>query len=203
MFDLPPLPYRYDSLEPKISTKTLRFHHDKHHRAYVEKTNKLAAEAGIRGKTLEEIVRESTGDLFHNSAQAWNHTFFWECMTPNYQPAPEAFAELRTEFIHEGETHFASGWVWIMASGGKLKIISTHDADSALKKAGKPVLVCDLWEHAYYLDYQNDRKAYLEAWFDKVANWSFAEKQLRASKGDGEAFAYPVPEDVSAQRKSA
>ena len=176
MFDLPPLPYRYDSLEPMISTKTLRFHHDKHHRAYIDKTNALAA---------------------------WNHAFFWASMTPNFTAAPPEFAELREDFIKEGETHFASGWVWIVASGGKLKVISTHDADTALKKPGTPLIVCDLWEYAYCLDHQNDRKAYLEAWFDKVANWRFAEKQLRASKGDGQAFAFAVPEDVSAQKRSA
>ncbi len=203
MFDLPPLPYRYDSLEPMISTKTLRFHHDKHHRAYIDKTNALAAEEGLKGQTLEQVAKSATGNLFHNAAQAWNHAFFWASMTPNFTAAPPEFAELREDFIKEGETHFASGWVWIVASGGKLKVISTHDADTALKKPGTPLIVCDLWEYAYCLDHQNDRKAYLEAWFDKVANWRFAEKQLRASKGDGQAFAFAVPEDVSAQKRSA
>jgi Fe-Mn family superoxide dismutase len=203
MFILPPLPYAYDALEPAMSARTLKFHHDKHHKGYVDKTNKAVEEKGLQGKTLEEIVDEATGGLFNNAAQAWNHAFFWESMTGDYEAPSPPFASLREDFIKEGASHFASGWVWIVAKAGDLTVISTHDADTALKHTGDPLIVCDLWEHAYYLDHQNDRKAYLEAWFDKIANWRFAQKQLRASNGEGEAFAYPAPEDLSAQRKSA
>ncbi|MEI7931845.1 MAG: Fe-Mn family superoxide dismutase [Alphaproteobacteria bacterium] len=203
MFVLPRLPYAYDALEPAISARTLKFHHDKHHKAYVEKSNKLAAEKGLIGKTLEAVIKSASGELFDNSAQAWNHAFYWESMTPDFKKPAAPFAELRDSFIKEGKKHFGSGWVWIMAVGDDLTVVTTHDAGTALKQLGAPLIVCDLWEHAYYLDRQNDRKAYLDAWFDKVANWRFAEKQLRASKGEGEAFAYPAPEDVSAQRKSA
>jgi Fe-Mn family superoxide dismutase len=210
MYVLPDLPYAYDALEPTISQETLRFHHDKHHRSYVEKTNELAAKAGLAGRPLEEVVREarSRGEakLFNNAAQAWNHAFFWRSMSADggSRPAGElaqaierAFAGLeglKKAFVEEGANHFASGWVWLVAGGEGLKVISTHDADDTLVRDGVfPLLVCDLWEHAYYLDYQNDRKAFLAAWFDQVADWRFAEAQLAAASGQGQPFRYPPP----------
>ena len=211
MFVLPDLPYEYEALEPAVSSDTLQFHHDKHHKTYVEKTNELAAKAGLAGRPLEEVVREakSRGDqkLFNNAAQAWNHGFFWECMTPDGSGGPQgalaeaikrAFGsvdEFKKAFIEEGVNHFASGWVWLVTGAEGLKVISTHDADDTLPKDGVfPLIVCDLWEHAYYLDYQNDRKAFLEAWFDEAANWRFAEKQLAAAEGKGKGYRYPLPE---------
>jgi superoxide dismutase, Fe-Mn family len=209
MFILPKLPYDYAALEPTLSADTLHTHHDKHHKAYVEKTNQLAGKAGLEGRTLEDVVREAQrrGDkkLFNNAAQAWNHAFFWECMAPN---AATASGDLKSEierafggldafkdaFVEEGANHFASGWAWLVTGSEGLKVISTHDADDTLVKDGLfPLLVCDLWEHAYYLDYKNDRKSFLKAWLDRVANWSFAERQLAASNGQGDGFRYPAP----------
>jgi Fe-Mn family superoxide dismutase len=207
MFILPKLPYDYAALEPAISADTMHTHHDKHHKAYVDKTNELAPKAGLDGRTLEEIVREAhrKGDakLFNNAAQAWNHAFFWECMTPDKaQPSPalttaieQAFGGLdafKDAFVEEGANHFASGWAWLVTGSEGLKVISTHDAEDTLIRDGLfPLLVCDLWEHAYYLDYKNDRKGFLKRWLDEVANWSFAEQQLAAANGKGEGFRYP------------
>src|SRR6185369_16564608 len=165
MFILPKLPYAYDALEPAMSADTLHTHHDKHHRTYVEKTNELAAKAGLDGRALEDVVREAQrkGDakLFHNAAQAWNHAFFWECMTPeNAQPSSalksaigHAFGGIeafKDAFVEEGFNHFGSGWAWLVTGSDGLKVISTHDADDTLIRDGLfPLLVCDLWEHAY------------------------------------------------------
>jgi len=219
MFTLPKLPYDYAALEPTLSADTLHTHHDKHHKAYVEKTNELAGKAGLDGRALEDVVREASrkGDktLFNNAAQAWNHAFFWQCMTPKGADpggdlkaaidkafgSVEAFKEA---FAEEGVGHFGSGWAWLVTSSEGLKVISTHDADDTLVKDGLfPLLVCDLWEHAYYLDYKNDRKAFLKAWLDEVANWAFAERQLAAAEGNGDGFRYPdaaANEDVDSRR---
>jgi Fe-Mn family superoxide dismutase len=221
MFVLPKLPYGYAALEPTLSADTLHTHHDKHHKTYVEKTNELAKAAGLDGRPLEEVVREAQrkGDakLFHNAAQAWNHAFFWQCMTPSAAAPPAALKSaiemafgglnaFKDQFVDEGFNHFGSGWVWLAAGSEGLKIISTHDADDTLIRDGLfPLLVCDLWEHAYYLDYKNDRKAFLEAWIDKLANWTFAEAQLAASEGRGDGFRYPAPaaNDDPANRREA
>jgi len=213
MFILPKLPYDYAALEPTISAETLHVHHDKHHQAYVAKTNELAKAAGLEGRPLEEVVREArrTGDkaLFNNAAQAWNHAFFWACMTPQAaEPAGDlkaaiekAFGDLdsfKEAFIAEGVGHFGSGWAWLVTGSEGLKVISTHDAEDTLIKDGLyPLLVCDLWEHAYYLDYKNDRKGFLAAWLDKTANFAFAGQQLAAcdgaNAGEGGGFRYPAP----------
>lgn len=211
MYVLPELPYDADALAPYLSADTLRTHHDKHHKAYVEKASGLAAEAGLAGRPLEEVVRAASRmqnrKLFDNAAQAWNHAFFWQCMRPPGGDAPsgdllrainESFddlAALKEAFIEEGAGHFGSGWVWLVTGPQGLRVISTHDADDTLVREGAfPLLVCDLWEHAYYLDYKNDRKAFLERWFDNVANWDFAAAQLAAGNGKGEGFSYPGPE---------
>lgn len=210
MYALPELPYGYDALAPFVSSDTLHTHHDKHHKTYVDKTNDLASKAGLEGRPLEDVVREAqkAGDkkLFNNAAQAWNHAFFWESMRAPGGAAPSGdlmaaitqgfgdLAALRSAFVDEGVNHFASGWVWIVTGADGLKVISTHDADDTLVREGvAPLLVCDLWEHAYYLDYKNDRKAFLERWFDNVANWDFAAAQLAAANGGGEGFRYPAP----------
>jgi Fe-Mn family superoxide dismutase len=209
MFILPKLPYDAAALEPTLSADTLHTHHDKHHRTYVEKTNELAGKAGLDGRPLEDVVREAQrkGDLklFHNAAQAWNHAFFWQCMTPRKatpsgalkSAIDQAFGGLdafQDAFVEEGFNHFGSGWVWLVTGSDGLKVISTHDADDTLIKDGLfPLLVCDLWEHAYYLDYKNDRKAFLQRWLDEVANFAFAGRQLAASEGQGEGFRYPAP----------
>jgi Fe-Mn family superoxide dismutase len=206
MFKLPDLPYDYEALEPTMSADTLHFHHDKHHKAYIDKTNELAEKAGLSGKSLEEVVRESskTGDkkLFNNSAQAWNHAFFWQCMAPGGKACTGQLKaaiekqfgsvdQFKDAFAEEGVGHFASGWVWLVTGSEGLKVISTHDADDTLVKDGLfPLLVCDLWEHAYYLDYQNDRKGFLKAWLDKAANYFFAEQQMFAADGKGDGFKF-------------
>ena len=205
MYTLPELPYAYDALEPTVSANTLHFHHDKHHAAYVTALNGLLN--GDDKGSLEEVIKTAApGKVFNNAAQAWNHAFFWDAMSPE-KTAPgaelaaaidEAFgdlAALKTAFVTEGVGHFASGWVWLVAEGGKLKVISTHDAATTVTEAGvTPLLVCDVWEHAYYLDHQNNRKGFLEAWFDTLANWTLADRQFAASKGAGEAWRYPAPQ---------
>jgi Fe-Mn family superoxide dismutase len=219
MFELPDLPYAYDALEPVISDKTLHFHHDKHHATYVKTVNELVNAGAEAGRRLEDIVRGAARSgnrkLFNNAAQAWNHAFFWVAMTPNPEKPPSelsaaiagAFGDLkglRQKFVEEGAAHFGSGWVWLVAGqAGKLEVRSTHDADDTLTKDGlTPLIVCDLWEHAYYLDHQNDRKGFLEQWFDALPNWSFAARQFAAARGTGEAWRYPSPTAEPA-RKSA
>lgn len=204
MYELPALPYGYDALQPAVSELTMRTHHDKHHKAYVDQTNALVGEKGEGSTPLEEIVRKAKRDgeqkLFNQSGQAWNHAFYWECMSAGGtapQGALEAairkgfgsLADLKAKFVAEGAGHFASGWVWLAARGENLEVVSTHDADTLLVHEGlKPLLVCDLWEHAYYLDYKNVRKEFLETWFDKIANWGFASQQL-----EGREYRYPAP----------
>ena len=213
MYARPERPYGNDALAPFVSSDTLHTHHGKHHKAYVDKTNEMAPKAGLAGKPLEEVVREARrrneAPLFNNAAQAWNHAFFWESMRPPGGAEPDgALLQLINErfngldglkdaFVKEGVGHFASGWVWLVTGAEGLKVISTHDADDTLVREGVfPLLVCDLWEHAYYLDYKNDRKAFLERWFDNVANWEFAAAQLAASEGQGDGFRYPPPSDA-------
>jgi Fe-Mn family superoxide dismutase len=210
MITLPDLPYPYDALAPVISAKTMRFHHDKHHAAYVKTTNELLGQSGGAPQDLEAIVlsaqRSGNKKLFNNAAQAWNHAFFWVAMSPDRQsPGGElagaiasAFGDLpglKNTFVTEGVGHFGSGWVWLVADGaGAMKVISTHDAADPLTESGlTPLLVCDLWEHAYYLDHQNDRKGFLEAWFDALPNWDFAASQLSAARSRGQAWRYPAP----------
>ena len=217
MYVLPELPYAYDALAPTLSADTLRTHHDKHPKTYVEKLNDLAARAGLAGRPLEEVVREASrrGDrtLFNNAAQAWNHAFFWKCMTPGGgKPAGDlaqaidrafgSFDNFAEAFVAEGFEHFASGWVWLVSGAEGLKVISTHDADDILVREGLfPLLVCDLWEHAYYLDYKYDRQAFLERWLAEIADFRFAEAQLGAADSRGQAFAYPPPERDAATSK--
>lgn len=205
MYKLPELPYAYEALEPIVSANTLHFHHDKHHAAYVTALNGLLD--GNDQGTLEAVIRAAgPGKVFNNAAQAWNHAFFWDAMSQE-KTAPgadlhaainEAFGDLaglKTAFVTEGVGHFASGWVWLVVEGGVLKVISTHDAATTVTQEGvTPLLVCDVWEHAYYLDHQNNRKGFLEAWFDSLANWSLADRQFAAAKGEGEAWAYPAPQ---------
>jgi Fe-Mn family superoxide dismutase len=195
MFILPELPYAYDALEPAMSAETLRLHHDKHHAKYVETTNSLVEGSS---ESLEDVVRRASGKLFNNAAQAWNHAFFWEAMSPTPgKPIPEVDADVRKRFIEEGVNHFASGWVWLAKGPDGLEVLSTHDGDNLLKRTElTPLLVCDLWEHAYYVDYRNDRKAFLEAWFDKLANWEFAARQLE------KPWRYPAPQ-AQPERRSA
>ncbi len=206
MFTLPELPYGYDDLAPAMSAETLHLHHDKHHARYFAVTNELLAGRPAPG-SLEDVVRAAAkaGEkkLFNNAAQAWNHTFFWNSMTPNKAaPAPAlldvitssfgGLDGLKAKFVEEGGAHFGSGWVWLAAAGsGALSIVQTHDGENLLTQNLTPLLVCDLWEHAYYVDYRNDRAAFLRAWFEALPNWALAASQLAAAQGKGPAWTHP------------
>lgn len=210
MFQLPPLPYDHAALEPVIGRATMHLHHEKHHQKYVDTTNALLAKQGAGPESLEDVIRAAAGDpdagkLFDNAAQLWNHTFFWTCMSPKRQAPTGALtgaidrdfgglAELKARFVEAGAAHFGSGWVWLAAEGETLKVVDTHDGDDLLTHQGlTPLLACDLWEHAYYLDHMNDREAFLEAWFDALPNWTFAAEQYAAAPGVGESWKHPAP----------
>lgn len=215
MFELPPLPYDEDALAPAMSRDTLATHHGKHHAAYIEKTNALLAARAWNETSLEAVVRrahqEKEQKLFNNAAQAWNHAFFWQCLTPQAQGGPQgqlveaisakfgALAEFRDQFLTEGEEHFGSGWLWLCVGADKnISLLTLHDAQTPIvDPAATPILTCDLWEHAYYLDHKNARRAFLETVFDKLLNWRFAETQFDAvSKSGGWTFASQAPESA-------
>jgi Fe-Mn family superoxide dismutase len=211
MIVLPPLPYPYDSLAPVMSAATLTTHHDRHHAKYVETARALAAEAGLGDLPLEEVIARAAGlsdrRLFNNAAQAWNHAFFWNAMAarPSHPQGrlDRAIAaqfgdpgRLRAQFVEAGAAHFGSGWVWLVSEDGALSVLTTHDADTAARRHLTPLLVCDVWEHAYYLDHHQDRRGFLEAWWDRLANWDFAGRQYAASLGRGEAWTYPLGADA-------
>ncbi|WP_374532175.1 superoxide dismutase [Phenylobacterium sp.] len=208
MFKLPDLPYDYAALEPVISQATMHLHHDKHHKRYFDVTNQIVEEQGLSG-SLEDLVRGAAGKaesrkLFNNAAQAWNHTFFWVCMSGERQ-APDGelaaaigrdlggLEKLKTDFVAKGVGHFGSGWVWLAAKrDGTLVIVDSHDGENLLSDDGVlPLLVCDLWEHAYYLDHKNDREGFLKAWFDALPNWKFAGEQYNAAKSGGKGWQHP------------
>jgi Fe-Mn family superoxide dismutase len=208
MIELCKLPYAYAALEPVISAKTMTVHHEKHHAAYVKRTNELAAKAGLDGLSVEDLAREAKArdnkKLYNNAAQVWNHGFFWQSMTgkPVQLTAElgsaieKSFGDLpllKKKFVEEGTNHFGSGWVWLASSDGGLKVLTTHDADDLLTGMREvPLLVCDLWEHAYYLDHQNDREGFLIQWFDHLANWDFAAWQLAAAAQGRLGYSYPM-----------
>lgn len=193
---LPDLPYAKDALAPHISAQTLEFHHGKHHKAYVEKTNKLIAGTKFEDHPLEEIIRavaddERRSDLFNNAAQAWNHTFYWNSMSPDGGGEPSGeiaksikrdfggYDSFREAFFETGKTEFGSGWTWLVSRGGKLEVVSTTDAKTPLTdKNATPLLTMDVWEHAYYLDVQNERPKYINAFLDYLINWEFASDNL-------------------------
>lgn len=206
MYLLPPLPYARDALEPVMGEETLQTHHAKHHARYVHVMNELlGAAAGTR--PLEDVIATAherhDRKLFNNAAQAWNHAFFWQSMTPHATavkgPLQDAIAAsygdlgaLKDLFVAEGVAHFGSGWVWLMASKDKLEVVSTHDADVPwLASGATPLLVCDVWEHAYYLDYKNERDRFLRAWVDQLANWDFAAAQHAAAVRGSIGYRYP------------
>ena len=190
-FELPPLPYPEDSLKPYISEKTLVYHYGKHHRGYVNKLNKLLEEnPDKQNKSLEVIIKNSSGNLFNNAAQAWNHEFYWNCLTPKGKKEPEGelakainatfgnFDEFKSEFKDKAASNFGSGWTWLVKTkNGGLKIKNTGNAENPMTDGDKPLLTCDVWEHAYYLDYQNERGRYIEN-FWHIVNWDFVEKQF-------------------------
>lgn len=201
MFKLPELPYSLDGLEPYISKKTLEYHYGKHHKAYIDNLNGLLeGEDGFDGKNIEEIVASSSGKVFNNAAQAFNHTYYWYCMRPvDEGEANEPSAKLKAlledkfgsvedfknQFTEIAKTHFGSGWAWLVKKqSGDIEIVGMHDADTPIMSGDTPLLALDVWEHAYYLDYQNSRPDYIEA-FWKVVDWEFVESQLDGSGDSG------------------
>lgn len=219
MFELPALPYAYDALQPVVSDRTLQFHHDKHHATYVKTMNDMLEASGASPESLEAVIRDASSSgakkLFNNAAQTWNHTFFWASMTPKGEkPSSDlaaaiggAFGDLaglKQKFVEEGATHFGSGWVWLLSDkDGKLQVRSTHDAEDLVTQPDvTPLIVCDVWEHAYYLDHQNNRKGFLEAWFDSLPNWSLAASQYAAARGSGQAWRHPAPAAGAARKAS-
>ncbi|WP_408589330.1 superoxide dismutase [Novosphingobium sp.] len=200
---LSPLPYADTALEPTISATTLQTHHGKHHQTYVDRTNTAVEGTDLAGKPLEDIVAAAIAQgnkgLFNNSAQTWNHGFYWHSLSAEAQ-TPEgdlaaaidtsfgSLAGLLTELAAQGAAHFASGWVWLVAKDGKLSVEQTHDAASYADLSGNPLLVIDLWEHAYYLDHKNLRPAYLKAVTEKHLNWDFAAENFAR----GTLWTYPA-----------
>jgi Fe-Mn family superoxide dismutase len=190
-FTLPPLPWAKDALAPHISGETIDFHYGKHHQAYLDNLNKLLEGKPEAGKTLEEVIAGvNDGPVFNNAAQVWNHTFYWSSMKPNGggQPTGDLLAAINRDFGsvdsllqqlgEAAKTQFGSGWAWLVEEGGKLKVTKTPNAENPLVHNQTPLLTIDVWEHAYYLDYQNRRPDHVQAWLDKLANWSFAEQNL-------------------------
>ena len=196
-FSLPTLPYAQEALEPSITARTISFHYGKHHQAYVDNLNKLVAGTPwATGRTMENVIMESVGvpdkaAIFNNAAQAWNHAFFWKSMKPGGggQPASRlmalmvtsfgSFDEFKKLFVAAALAQFGSGWVWLVQDGAVLKMVKTSNADTPMTHGQTALLTCDVWEHAYYLDYQNRRKDFVEAFLDHLANWEFATAQLK------------------------
>jgi Fe-Mn family superoxide dismutase len=192
---LPPLPYAENALDPVISGKTLSFHYGKHHRAYIDTTNKLIVGTDLADLPLDRIVSATAGKpdrltLFHNAAQAWNHDFYWRCLKPKGGGEPPAVLRnkmqaafgsveaCKKELASRAVAQFGSGWAWLVLDGDELKIVTTNDADTPLTRALKPLLAIDVWEHAYYLDYQNRRADHVDAVIDKLLNSEFAAMHL-------------------------
>jgi len=189
---LPPLPYEMDALAPHISRETLEFHYGKHHKAYVDNLNKLIENSDLAGKNLEEIILNSQGAIFNNAAQVWNHTFYWHCLTPNAPAKPDlpllaaiekAFGGLESfkeQFTKTAITTFGSGWAWLVQNQDRsIEIVSTSNAATPMTSNQTALLTCDVWEHAYYIDYRNARPSYLEH-FWKLVNWDFVAKNFKA-----------------------
>ena len=193
-FELPPLPFAKDALQPIISAETFDYHHGKHHAAYVTNLNAAIAGTPNEKKSLEEIILASDGPIFNNAAQVWNHTFFWNSLKPKGGGKPTGdlasaidrdfggFDKFREQFVQAAVKQFGSGWAWLVAEGGKLKITSTSNADLPLKHGQTALFTVDVWEHAYYIDYRNARPKFVEAVVDSAANWDFVSENLKKAK---------------------
>lgn len=191
-FELPELPYAYDALAPIMSAETLEFHHDKHHQAYVTNGNNLLEQSDLKGKSLEDVVKQSHGSnagLFNNAAQHYNHVHFWQWMKPNgggdklpgsletkINEDLGGFAAFKDQFTKAGAGQFGSGWCWLVLNNGKLEVTKTPNGENPLIHNQVPLLGCDVWEHSYYIDYRNARPKYLEAFVDSLINWEYVEK---------------------------
>lgn len=195
-FTLPALPYAQNALEPHLSANTLGFHHGKHHQAYITNLNTLLEGSELEGSSLEEVILASAKDagrvgIFNNAAQVWNHTFYWNSMKPQGGGEPQgelaerikedfgSFEEFKAAFKQAGATQFGSGWAWLVLEEDKLKVTKTGNADLPMAHGQKALLTCDVWEHAYYLDYQNRRPDYLDVFLNHLVNWNFAAENLK------------------------
>ena len=195
-FELPPLPYAKDALEPHLGAETLEFHYEKHHRAYLTKLQKLLAGKPLAERSLVEIIRESDGAVFNNAAQVWNHTFYWNSMSPKGGGTPAgavksaiesafgSFDRFRSQFVEAAVGVFGTGYVWLVQDrDGHLAIRGMEDANTPLKAGtATPILTCDVWEHAYYLDYRHERPKYVETFIDRLANWAFVAENLEPAR---------------------
>ena len=191
-FELPPLPYEQNALEPHISAETLEYHYGKHHKTYVDKLNGLVGGTDMENKSLEEVVKAAEGGVFNNAAQIWNHTFYWHCLSPNGGGAPSgklgeaidaafgSFDKFKEEFTNSAVNNFGSGWTWLVQKGdGSGAIVNTSNAGTPLTDDSvTPLLTVDVWEHAYYIDYRNARPKYMEAFWNLV-NWEFAASNMK------------------------
>ncbi len=189
-FELPKLPYPLDALEPHISKKTLEFHYGKHHQGYVTKLNKAIPGTAFETASLEDIIKQAEGGIFNNGAQVWNHTFYFEAFSPNPAPTPGgklaeaitrdfgSFEDFKEQFEQSAASLFGSGWAWLVQKeDGKLEIIQKQNAENPIRDGQKPLMTCDVWEHAYYLDYQNKRPEYLSKFWN-VLDWHVIEKRF-------------------------
>lgn len=187
-FELPDLPYEMDALEPYISKETLEYHYGKHHKTYVEKLNKLIEGTPFESQSVIEIIQQSSGDIFNNAAQVWNHTFYWHCVSPRkgQQPQGKLLDKIKDEFgsldafkkrfAEAAVANFGSGWTWLVKNpNGTLSIVNTDDADTPIRTDGNPILTCDVWEHAYYIDYRDARAKYVDAFWN-VVDWQFVQE---------------------------
>ncbi|KTD72373.1 superoxide dismutase [Fe] [Legionella tucsonensis] len=190
-FTLPELPYAKNALEPHISSETLEYHYGKHHQAYVNNLNKLIPGTEFESMELEEIIKKAKGGMFNNAAQVWNHTFYWHCLSPNGGGEPKgkladsinkhfgSFSEFKEQFTQTAISTFGSGWAWLVQDNtGALKIISTSNAGTPMTEGLNALLTCDVWEHAYYIDYRNARPDYISA-FWKLVNWDFVTSNIK------------------------
>ena len=187
--ELPRLPFAEDALAPIISAETLQFHHGKHHRKYIDTANQLLEKEPVEARTLEELVRKSSGKLFNNAAQAWNHDFYWHSLSPKGgKPGAALRHQLERDFgsyekfvdklAAAANGQFGSGWAWLVKKDGKLEVMATANAETPMKQGIPCLLTLDVWEHAYYIDYRNQRERYVQAAIEKLLNWEFAEKNL-------------------------
>ncbi len=189
-FELPALPYAIDALAPHISQETLEFHHGKHHQTYVTNLNNLTADTDLASKSLEEVIMATDGPLFNNAAQIWNHTFYWNSMSPTGGGAPsgemsdainsafDSYENFSAKFAEAATTQFGSGWAWLVDAGSGLEIMKTSNADLPMKHNAKALLTIDVWEHAYYIDFRNARPNYIKTFLDSLINWDFAAANL-------------------------
>lgn len=189
-FELPALPYAQDALAPHISAETLEYHYGKHHQTYVTNLNKLVEGTEFENASLEDVIMKSDAGLFNNSAQVWNHTFYWNSMSPSGGGAPTgevadainsafgSYDEFRAKFAEAATTQFGSGWAWLVDSGSGLEIMKTSNADLPMKHGSKALLTIDVWEHAYYIDFRNARPNYISTFLDSLVNWDFVAQNM-------------------------